>query len=121
MGKLLFVLCETPFQSERVDHALNIADAAIKIGHDVSIFLFMDGVYNMTRTQNGTPFKVKAVSQRLKELIGKGVEVNCCRLCKEIRGVEDSLTTEGIETTGVAELNDAIAEADAVISFTGWN
>ena len=118
MGKLLMVLSLTPFQSERVDHALNIASVSLDNGNEVTIFLFMDGVYNMTKTQKGEVFKVKPTSQRLVELMGKGAEVTCCRLCKELRGLEDLMIPEGIEIKGVSYLNDAITEADSVISFT---
>ncbi|RLI33385.1 sulfur reduction protein DsrE, partial [Candidatus Bathyarchaeota archaeon] len=46
MKKLLIILCETPFHSDKVDQTINIAEAAISKKHEVSVFLFMDGVYN---------------------------------------------------------------------------
>lgn len=119
MGNLLIILCDTPFQSDRVDHALKIAEVALKKDHRVSIFLFMDGVYNMLNTQDGAPFNVVASSQRLSELMDRGAKIFCCKLCKILRGIEDSLIPFGIQVSGVSELNDLIADSDAVLSFMG--
>jgi len=119
MGKLLVILCETPFQSENVDHAIHIVEKALEKGHRASIFLFMDGVYNMIRTQNGRHFNLETVSSRLQGLVARGAKITCCRLCKELRGLNDEMTIEGITTTGIGELNNEIGEADVVLSFTG--
>jgi sulfur relay (sulfurtransferase) complex TusBCD TusD component (DsrE family) len=119
MKKLLIILCETPFHSDKVDQTIKIAEAAISKKHEVSVFLFMDGVYNMTSTQDGAPFKIQSVSQRLQDLINKGAAVYCCKLCTILRGITEDIAPSNIQATGVAELNDLIAEADAVISFMG--
>lgn len=119
MGNLLIVLSDTPFQSERVDHVLNIAEVALDKGHDVSIFLFMDGVYNMMKTQNGNAFKLVPVNKRLRGILEKGAKVNCCRLCKELRGLVESVTLNGIPASGLSFLNEAITEADSIISILG--
>lgn len=55
MAKLLIILCDTPFQSERVEHSLNIAEVALSKGHEVSFYLFMDGVYNLMTSQKERP------------------------------------------------------------------
>lgn len=117
--KLLIVLCETPFHSDKVDLSIKIAETTIKNNHAASIFLFMDGVYNMISSQDGEPFKIKSVSQRLQDLLDMGVDIYCCKLCKILRGITDDMISPNIQATGIAELNDLIDDADAVISFTG--
>lgn len=119
MKKILIILCETPFHSDKVDQSIKIAEAAIKLDNTVSVFLFMDGVYNMTLTQDGAPFKMQSVAHRLQGLMDKGVEVYCCKLCKILRGITDEMMSPDIQASGIAELNDLIAEADSVISFMG--
>ena len=119
MKKLLIILCETPFHSDKVDQSIKIAEAAIKLDHTVSLFLFMDGVYNMTLTQDASPFKFESISHRLQGLMDKGAEVYCCKLCKILRGITDDMISSDIQASGIAELNDLIYDADAVISFTG--
>ena len=119
MGNLLIILSDTPFQSERVDHALNIADVTLDKGHEVSIFLLMDGVYNMMKTQNGIPFKLIPINEKLRGLLEKGAKIDCCRLCKKLRGLIESVTLNGIPASGISFLNEAIMEADSIISIIG--
>ena len=83
------------------------------------MFLYMDGVYNMTLTQDAEPFKMDSISTGLQGLIDKGAKVYCCKLCKILRGITDGLMSPNIQAFGIGELNELIDEADAVISFTG--
>ena len=119
LGKILLILGDTPFQSERVNHSINLAKASLKQGHKVSIFLFIDGVYNMLNTQRGDLFKVTSISNELGTLSQMGARIMCCKLCTEIRGVGGALKPEFVEETGVGELNEELEDADAVVSFIG--
>lgn len=119
MGKILLIICDPPFQSDRVDKAIKIANAALMKGHQVSIFLFMDGVYNMLTTQNDEHFKIQTSSNRLKSLMEKGARISCCKLCKELRGIEDYLMLEGVTPLGVSWINEEMEDTNVVISFTG--
>ena len=119
MGKILLIIGDTPFQSERVTHAIEISKAALRMGHRVSIFLFMDGVYNMIQTQQGELFKVNSVTTELASLAKNGARIMCCKLCTEIRGLGDSMKPNFVEETGVGELNEEYSNSDAVLSFIG--
>lgn len=119
MGNLLILLSDTPFNSDKVEKALRIAEAAIKKTHEVSIFLFMDGVYNILNTQDGTPFNLMPIYKRIQELMKNGAKIYSCKLCKTLRGIEDNIIPDGIVVGGIAELNDLIGEADSIISFIG--
>jgi len=119
LGKLLIILSDPPFQSERVEHALRIANTALDKGHRVSFYLLMDGVYNIITSQKGEAFRVMPISERLKELMVKGTRVTCCKLCMELRGLEESMIPEGVIVGGISDLNDEISEADSVLSFMG--
>lgn len=119
LGKILLIICDPPFQSDRVDKALKIADAALDKGHQVSIFLFMDGVYNMLVTQNGEHFRIESSADRLKGLMDKGADISCCNLCKELRGIEEHMMVEGVTPLGVSWMNDEMEDTNVVISFAG--
>jgi sulfur relay (sulfurtransferase) complex TusBCD TusD component (DsrE family) len=116
---MLLILGDTPFQSERVTHAIQLSKTALTMGHRVSIFLFMDGVYNMLPTQRGDIFKVTSVTDELASLSKMGARIMCCKLCTEIRGLGDSLKPSFVEETGVGELNEEFSDSDAVLSFIG--
>ena len=119
MGKIILIICSPPFQSDLTDKALKIADAALIRGHQVSIFLFMDGVYNMLATQNGEHFGVETSADRLKSLMSKGAVVSCCNLCKDLRGITESMMVEGINSSGISLINDEMDETNVVLSFIG--
>ena len=119
MGKILIILGETPFQSERVEHAFKIMRAARQGGHDASLFLFMDGVYNMTTTQRGDLFKTTSITKELEVLSKMGARIMCCKLCTELRGIGGALKPSFVEETGVGELNEELKDADSVLSFLG--
>lgn len=119
MGRMLILLCESPFQHEAVDHALEITKAAQAKGHQVDVYLMMDGVYNPLVTQSGEPFHVDSVSHRVKELMEAGAKFSGCRVCMELRGVTEKDIPEGMDIGGIFDLSESLAEADVVLSFTG--
>jgi sulfur relay (sulfurtransferase) complex TusBCD TusD component (DsrE family) len=119
LGRILLILGDTPFQSERVAHVINLSTAALRMGHQVSIFLFMDGVYNMLPTQRGDIFQVNSITDELAGLSKMGARIMCCKLCSEIRGLGGSIKPDFVEVTGVGELNDEYTDSDAVLSFIG--
>jgi len=112
------LLCDSPFQHESVDHAMEIARASLRKGHGVNIYLMMDGVYAPNPTQNGEPFKTRSVSERLSELIEEGASVSTCRVCSEIRGVGEGLLPEGVDVGGLFDLSEMMAESDVLLSFS---
>jgi len=121
MGRLVILLCDAPFQSERVEHSIRIAEAALAKGHNVFFYLFMDGVYNVIKSQDGNAFRMRPISDRFSELIAKGAHVSCCKLCMDLRGVKENMIPQGVKVTGLAELSAQMAEADSLVSFTGAN
>ncbi|MFB0560352.1 MAG: DsrE/DsrF/TusD sulfur relay family protein [Candidatus Lokiarchaeia archaeon] len=120
-GSLLILLYDSPFQHDSADHAYEMAQAAIKKGHKVNIFLMMDGVYNPVTSQNGEPFRMNSVSEKLTKLIDKGVKITACRVCAEVRGVTEEMLPEGVDVGGIYDLADMISESDVLINFIGRN
>ena len=119
MGRMLILLCESPFQHEAVDNALEITRVALAKGHQVDVYLMMDGVYNPLKSQSGEPFQVDSVSRKIRELMESGAKFSGCRVCMELRGVSEKDIPEGMDIGGIFDLSELLAEADAVISFTG--
>ena len=119
MGRMLILLCETPFQNESVDHALNLTKVALEKGHEVDIYLLMDGVYGPLTSQNGEPFHMDSISNRFKELIDLGLNISGCRVCMELRGVTHEMTPDGVDIGGIFDLGEMVSEADVILSMTG--
>ncbi|MEM3594250.1 MAG: DsrE family protein [Candidatus Jordarchaeaceae archaeon] len=118
---LLILLFESPYQHDSAEHAYEIARAALRKGHKVNVFLMMDGVYSPIISQNAENLRMRAVSDKLSELISMGARVTMCRVCAEVRGVVDEMLLEGVDVGGIYDLADMVAESDVTISFTGRN
>jgi sulfur relay (sulfurtransferase) complex TusBCD TusD component (DsrE family) len=119
LGKLLIFLCDSPFQHESVDHSVEIGKKALDKGHKVSIYLMMDGVYNPLITQSGEPFHVESVSERLGELLSKGAKISGCRVCMELRGVNEKNIPIGIDIGGIFDFSEMVGDADVVLNMVG--
>ncbi len=119
MGRMLILLCDSPFQHESVDHALNLSKAALDKGHDVDIYLMMDGIYGSLTSQSGEPFQMDSMSDRFKELVNLGATISGCRVCMELRGVTEEMIPEGVDIGGIFDFGEMVAEADVILSMTG--
>lgn len=119
MGRMLILLCESPFQHESVENAVTIAEIALRKGHEVDISLMMDGVYNPVTSQSGLPFNMDSVSDRFKHLVELGANVTGCRVCMELRGVNQEMIPEGVEIGGIFDFSESVAEAEVILSFIG--
>lgn len=118
-GGLTIFISDSPFQNESVDHALMIAETARRKGHNVNIYLMMDGVYNPITSQNGEPFNVSPISERLTELTRSGVNVSSCRVCMELRGVRKEDIPKEVDVGGIFDLSEMINESDVFLNFVG--
>ena len=117
MGLLTLLLCDSPYQHESVDEAIDIAQEALNQGHQVHMFLMMDGVNTAHLKQIGEPLGVEAPSTRLTELIQDGAQVFCSRVCMELRGISEEEIPNGVEVSGLFDLSESIAGSDTVLTF----
>ena len=115
--KLLIFLSDSPFQHESVDNALELSEAALEKGHEVNIFLMMDGIYNPINSQSGKPFQMTPVSERLESLMRRGVRISSCRVCMELRGVALEDLAEGADMGGIFDLSEMVEESDVILSL----
>ncbi len=115
----MILLCESPFQNDMLDQALDISKTALGKGHQVDIYLMMDGVYGPLNTQSGEPFRMESASDRFKELIELGANISGCRVCMELRGVKQEMLPDGVDIGGIFDMGEMLAEADVVLSMTG--
>jgi tRNA 2-thiouridine synthesizing protein D len=115
----LLFLCESPFQHESAEQVYDIAEAALKKGHKISVFVMMDGVYNPVISQNGAPFNTVSISEKISILLKKGVKIAACRVCMELRGVDEKMYPEGVIAGGLFDLSEMIAGSNVVLNFNG--
>lgn len=74
MGRLGLLLSTSPLQYQNWETVANIAEAALDKGHQVQVFLFIDGVYNPLKRQS-LPGAVTLPKDRWAGLLERGASV----------------------------------------------
>ncbi|NTV26603.1 MAG: sulfurtransferase complex subunit TusD [Chlorobiaceae bacterium] len=112
------LLKEGPYNHQAADTAYKFAEAAIARGHRVdAIFLYNDGVLNVTRHMD-PPQDDRHIASRWDELNKKhGVEVLACIAASKRRGINNDVIIEGGEITGLGTLTDIAIRTDRLVTF----
>jgi tRNA 2-thiouridine synthesizing protein D len=114
---LTIVLNRGPFISEYADMAVELAIAAKKKGHNVNLYLYLDGVW-VPHVKKDKDFS--NVGDRLRWAIKKGVNVKSCARCAdEARDITSEDMIDGVPLVGIYSLVDWLKESDKVVTFTG--
>jgi sulfur relay (sulfurtransferase) complex TusBCD TusD component (DsrE family) len=115
MGKLLIVLFSSPMQFENSGTALNFAEAAVKLGHKVTIFCDIDGVYNLKAGQ--PPSNEETPAAKITHLMERGVEVVACMESARLRGMGKEELIHGVKHGSLAMFAELLEESDRTVAF----
>ena len=116
--KILLILNDPPYGTERVYNGLRLAGALLKAGTETgaTVFLMADAVLAAKAGQK-TPDGYYNVERMLKRvLMGKG-EVLLCGTCMDARGLTDAEMMPGARRSTMDELAAATLVADKVLVF----
>lgn len=116
--KILFIVNDPPYGTERCYNALRLAGAVHKRdpATEVTVFLMADAVGAARRGQK-VPEGYYSLERMLKRVIvGKG-RVLLCGTCMDARGMTDEDVMEGAARSTMDALAAATTEADKVLVF----
>jgi uncharacterized protein involved in oxidation of intracellular sulfur len=113
----LFILNDSPYQSQRAVNALRLAGALAKqAANEVRVFLFGDGVVSAVARVNAADAGYN-VQETLRTLASQKIEVKACKTCMEARGIRPEDFAEGVQRGTLDELADWTDDADKVLVF----
>jgi uncharacterized protein involved in oxidation of intracellular sulfur len=117
-SKMLFVMNDAPYGSERVYNALRLAHALAKKEPtvEVAIFLMADAVIAAKAGQK-TPDGYYNIERMLKPVLANGGRVLLCGTCMDARGLDESALVTGARRSTMDELAASTLEADKVMVF----
>jgi len=119
MQKILFVINDAPYGSEKAYNALRLA-MTLQKEHgenvEVKIFLLADAVFCGLPNQN-TPNGYYNIERMLKSVILRGGEVKSCGGCSEARGIDKIPFIEGVQLSNMKEFTQWTMECDKVLTF----
>ncbi|MEK7272249.1 MAG: DsrE family protein [Nitrospirota bacterium] len=116
--KILLILNDAPYGSEKVYNALRLAMKLPQEHPDVAIqvFLMADAVTAALPGQT-TPQGYYNVERMLKAVINKGAQVKICGTCAEGRGIHNLNLIEGAEVGTMSQLAQWVVDSDKVLTF----
>ncbi|WP_265942038.1 DsrE/DsrF/TusD sulfur relay family protein [Dechloromonas sp. A34] len=114
--KILFILNDPPYGSERSYNALRLARALAKqAGQEVSVFLMGDAVACAKAGQQ-VPDGYYNAGDMVRMVAANG-NVGLCGTCMTARGIGDAEVVEGARRSTLNELAEWTAAADKTLVF----
>lgn len=119
MQKILIIINDAPYGTEKAYNALRLAMNIIKHHKEkveVKIFLLADAVFCGLPGQT-TPDGYYSVERMLKYVLKKGGEVKSCGMCAEARGIAKLPMQDGVKLSNMEEFARWTVECNKVITF----
>ena len=118
MQKILILINDAPYGTEKAYNALRMANQLGKEHEqvEVRIFLMADAASCAVANQN-TPNGYYNIERMLKFSITKGAKVKICGSCADARGLKNVPLIEGAEISTMAELTNWVVDSDKVVTF----
>ncbi len=115
--KLLMILNDPPYGSERAYNGLRLAGSlARQEGHEVKVFLMGDAAACAKAGQK-VPSGYYNVQTMLGGVTRRGGIVGVCGTCMDARGIIEAELSEGTRRSTLDELTAWTLEADKVLVF----
>jgi dsrE protein len=118
MQKILFILNESPYGSEKTFNALRQAvNLQEEYGKEIELklFFFSDSVLSGLAGQN--PNEGANIQQVLEILTAQGAEVKLCTSCTKARGITQLPLAKGVQLGTLDDVSAWTIWADKVITF----
>jgi len=118
MKKVLILINDSPYGTEKAYNALRLAMQIQKDyeGTELYVFLMADAVTCALPHQN-TPNGYYNIERMIKAVLLKNGRVKLCGSCCEARGIRDVKLIEGAELSTMKELAFLTMDCDKVITF----
>ncbi len=115
--KVLVILNDAPYGSERAYNGLRLAGSIVKQdGVDLRVFLIGDAVA-CARSGQKVPSGYYNVQTMLGGMVKHGGRIGVCGSCMDARGIGEPDLVEGAYRSSMDELTTWSIEADRIITF----
>jgi uncharacterized protein involved in oxidation of intracellular sulfur len=116
--KVLIIINDAPYGTEKAYNALRVAMALKKEKADINIrvFLLADAVSCALPGQK-TPSGYYNIERMLKSVVQKGGEIRACGGCSETRGISTLEFIQGVQLSNMQEFAQWTIDSDKVITF----
>lgn len=118
MSRILFIVNDPPYGTERAYNALRLALNVLKKepSTELRMFLVGDGA-SCAKSGQSVPQGYYNVETMLKALVRRGGIVGVCGTCMDARGLKDTDLVEGTRRSSLDEMTEWTLWADKVLVF----
>jgi sulfur relay (sulfurtransferase) complex TusBCD TusD component (DsrE family) len=118
MTSFTFVVCAEPYKYEAIDTVLNLSEAIIEKGHEITgIFFYGSGVYNI-KEKIIKDSSIRNLSLRLEKFCNShDIEFSACSTWTSFTGIKSEEFVEGANQEGLGSLSLMASKSDKVIFF----
>lgn len=118
MKKILIIINDAPYGTEKAYNALRLANQLGKEHQDVEVRIFlMADAANCAIANQNTPNGYYNIERMLKLSLLKRAKVKICGSCAEARGLQNLPLVEGAEISTMAELANWVVDSDQILTF----
>ena len=114
--KVLLILNDPAYGTERSFNGLRLADVLAKQDNEVRVFLMGDAVTCAMPDQK-VPSGYYHLDRMIESVARHGGEVGCCTSCLDARGMTDDMITKGARRSSLGELAEWTTWANKVVTF----
>ena len=116
--KILIIVNDGPYGTEKAYNALRLANQLNKEHEEVEVRLFlMADAATCAIANQTTPSGYYNIERMIKLAISKGTKVKICGSCADTRGLKHTSLVEGAEISSMAELTNWVHNSDKVLTF----
>ena len=118
MARILFIVNDAPYGTERAYNALRLALNVLKKEPSIELRMFLvgDGA-SCAKSGQSVPQGYYNVETMLKALARRGGTVGVCGTCMDARGLKDTDLVEGTRRSSLDEMTEWTLWADKVLVF----
>jgi len=118
MTKILLILNDPPYGTERCYNALRLAHATLKKADDAEVVMFLmaDAVIAAKAGQK-TPDGYYNIERMLKRVLGANGQILLCGTCTDARSLAEAELLSGARRSRMDELAAVTLGADKVLVF----
>ena len=117
MSKILFILNDPPYGSERSYNALRLAGSLAKLPEEKVRMFFIGDAASCAKSGQKVPEGFYTLQLMIGKATRSGAEVGVCGTCMDARGIGDAELIEGMRRSTLAELSSWTQWADKVLVF----
>ena len=113
--KIGIIIQTEPCTYQDFGTAYEVAQAALRKGHEVRVFLYDESV--VAANKNMKMAGKRQVNRMIKQLTEKKIPIIACGACCMFRGITSDALMDGVEMGGLTDLAEMIRWADRLLNF----